>query len=422
MNRKFYLAICAVLSATLASAQTPDIFSVVACPGEDVSHSVNISWGADSASRDSYVIYTPVRDRDWKRAERVYPVQRFCTTYDSVYSKNAAGENFYEMVRFNKCDASLTGLRPDTEYKYRVVSGEGSSAEHRFKTAGDKRWSVCLISDYHCYPPLPARLESAMNMIETVREYDPEIDWILHLGDVCAWGGSYSFWRGMYEEKPFADYMWAGVNGNHDNMTRNYRLTNEFFRDAAFYPRNGYEGEEGVCYHFRYGDVLFIMLNSEDMRSDEGLAAARKWVREVIEQNPTRYTVVCEHYQWFFGQDGNSSQYSRWSDLFDELGVDLALAGNNHIYVRSYPILGGEVTDGSSGTVYVQTPSSDNERGAASMGEIEHNEELIASRWFEGPKTVGAMHMSVSPKEMVLTLLDRNGTVLDTVSVKTKRK
>ena len=164
------------------------------------------------------------------------------------------------------------------------------------------------------------------------------------------------------------------------------------------------------------------MLNSEDMRSDEGLAAARKWVREVIEQNPARYTVVCEHYQWFFGQDGNSSQYSRWSDLFDELGVDLALAGNNHIYVRSYPVLGGEVTDGSSGTVYVQTPSSDNERGAASMGEIEHNEELIASRWFEGPKTVGAVHMSVSPKEMVLTLLDRNGTVLDMVSVKAKRK
>ena len=56
------------------------------------------------------------------------------------------------------------------------------------------------------------------------------------------------------------------------------------------------------------------------------------------------------------------------------------------------------------------------------IGERGTGKELIASRWFEGPKTVGAVHMSVSPKEMVLTLLDRNGTVLDTVSVKAKRK
>ena len=395
-------------------------YTVIANPGEDASRSIRIGWHTDEGSGRSFCFYAKQDEEEWHKAEAA---QELCTAYDSLYSKTADNKDFYERARFTRNTVTLDGLEPGTEYVYRV-SPENTGETRRFKTAPRRGgWDMALISDFHAYAPIPQRTQAAMDMLHVLEERNGhDLDMVLHAGDVCAWGGSYSFWRGMYEEQPFADYMWAGVNGNHDNMTRNYRLTNEFFRDAAFYPRNGYEGEEGVCYHFRYGDVLFIMLNSEDMRSDEGLAAARKWVREVIEQNPARYTVVCEHYQWFFGQDGNSSQYSRWSDLFDELGVDLALAGNNHIYVRSYPVLGGEVTDGSSGTVYVQTPSSDNERGAASMGEIEHNEELIASRWFEGPKTVGAVHMSVSPKEMVLTLLDRNGTVLDTVSVKAKRK
>ena len=43
------------------------------------------------------------------------------------------------------------------------------------------------------------------------------------------------------------------------------------------------------------------MLNSESMRSAEGLAAAQAWVRDVIKSNPAKYVVVMEHYQWFFG-------------------------------------------------------------------------------------------------------------------------
>lgn len=57
------------------------------------------------------------------------------------------------------------------------------------------------------------------------------------------------------------------------------------------------------------------MLNSEMMRKDEGLAAAQQWVRRVIQENPARYVVVMEHYQWFFATTGRTSQYERWHDL-----------------------------------------------------------------------------------------------------------
>ena len=301
------------------------------------------------------------------------------------------------------------------------TSTSASTGAYTFKTAGAKEWSACIISDFHNYSPIPGRLEAADKMIGKIKEYDPSMDWVLHLGDICAWGGSYSFWKNLYGMQWFRDYMWAGVNGNHDNMSRKYELTNEYFRNSAAYPLNGYPGEMGVCYWFKYGEALFIMLNNESMRTQEGLEAAQEWFKSVIKSNPSKYIIVCEHYQWFFGTDGADSQIARWSQLFDKYGVDQALAGNNHIYVRTNALYNKEETDGSRGTVYIQTPSSDNERGQAMKPELTHNKEIIKCRWTEGPKTVGAMSLKVFPTHIELALLDRNGTVIDTATVKAKR-
>ena len=407
------------------------IHSISTCPGEDCSNEMIISWGADT-SVQSWLLWSKASDKGWKRAKRENPIWYRTEIYNGKSSKRANNENFFEEVIFNKCRVKLSGLEPNTTYKYMIVSspagrgtststGDASTGAYTFKTAGAKEWSACIISDFHNYSPIPGRLEAADKMIGKIKEYDPSMDWVLHLGDICAWGGSYSFWKNLYGMQWFRDYMWAGVNGNHDNMSRKYELTNEYFRNSAAYPLNGYPGEMGVCYWFKYGEALFIMLNNESMRTQEGLEDAQEWFKSVIKSNPSKYIIVCEHYQWFFGTDGADSQIARWSKLFDEYGVDLALAGNNHIYVRTNALYNKEETDGSRGTVYIQTPSSDNERGQAMKPELTHNKEIIKCRWTEGPKTVGAMSIKVFPTHIELALLDRNGTVIDTATVKAKR-
>ena len=407
------------------------IHSISTCPGEDCSNEMIISWGADT-SVQSWLLWSKASDKGWKRAKRENPIWYRTEIYNGKSSKRANNENFFEDVIFNKCRVKLSGLEPNTTYKYMIVSspagrgtststGDASTGTYTFKTAGAKEWSACIISDFHNYSPIPGRLEAADKMIGKIKEYDPSMDWVLHLGDICAWGGSYSFWKNLYGMQWFRDYMWAGVNGNHDNMSRKYELTNEYFRNSAAYPLNGYPGEMGVCYWFKYGEALFIMLNNESMRTQEGLEDAQEWFKSVIKSNPSKYIIVCEHYQWFFGTDGADSQIARWSKLFDEFGVDLALAGNNHIYVRTNALYNKKETDGSRGTVYIQTPSSDNERGQAMKPELTHNKEIIKCRWTEGPKTVGAMSIKVFPTHIELALLDRNGTVIDTATVKAKR-
>lgn len=269
--------------------------------------------------------------------------------------------------------------------------------------------NIGIISDFHSYTPLPKRKEAAMDMIRTLEEQNgKDLDFILHVGDVCAWGASYSFWKDLYSEEAFSKYMWAGVNGNHDNMDRkSKKLSNVYFKNVNNNPLNGYKGEKGVCYFFKYDNVLFIMLNNEDMRTDEGLKEAQKWVRKVIKKNPARFTIVVEHYQWFYGNDGKTSQFNRWHELFEECGVDLAIAGNNHIYVR---------TDAINGTTYIQTPSSDNERGVE-IKEWTDNKDIIKYRWSEGGNTVGALIMNFEENRIKVTLYDRNGVSLDEVRV-----
>jgi len=422
MRKSILLLLATACFAFLSIAQIPKsnkVFSVTACPAENTTEAMNFSWATIPDITIATLEVTTIKDKDWKKSKKKEFVGEFCATYDNVFSKDFKNADFYEDVKINKYNAGIDGLKKNTQYKYRVIAGDTTDV-HYFKTSGSDEWSACFISDFHTYSPQYSRTTSAMQMIDVVEAYSP-FEWILNAGDVTTWGGSYTFWKSNYTEQPYHDYMWAGVNGNHDNVTRDNMENKNFFRDAAFYPRNGYKGQEGVCYYFYYGEVLFIMLNTEDMRKEEGFEAAKAWLKEVVKHNPARYRVVVQHYQWFNGNDGKAREYDRWSPVFDEVGIDLALSGNNHIYISSYPLYNGQKTDGTKGTVYVQSSSSDNVRGRIIQEQV-YNTDKIKLRWSEGTKTMSAMHLKVEKKKMVLTLLNREGKVIDTNVILAKKR
>lgn len=409
--------LAAVAGAVLGAAA--QVSTVIANPGENAATEININWHSPQPEGYGKLYYAPADSPDAK-CHKARARQELCTVFDSMYSKNAAGENIYEYPHFVRNTVHLKKLLPSTLYHYTI---EGDTSVRYFRTApADGAFRAAIISDFHAYAPLPGRQQAAMAMLDTLERVNGgPFDLMIHLGDVCAWGGSYSFWQNLYDEPHFRNNTWAGLNGNHDNMDRtNMKNTNHFFRYTNAVPLNGYDGEEGVCYFFRYADVLFVVLNSESMRSDEGLEKARQWVKKVVKEHPEQWVIVMEHYQWFFGETGRDSQYSRWCDTFDELGVDIALGANNHRYVSTHPLYGGEVVAPGEGTIYVQTPSSDNDRGV-DIDSLTFNHDKIKTRWTEGANTVGAMIMDVTPEKITLTLYDRTGTPLDTVYTEKKR-
>jgi hypothetical protein len=180
----------------------------------------------------------------------------------------------------------------------------------------------------------------------------------------------------------------------------------EFFAVAHNNPRNGYAGQEGVCYWFIYGDVLFITLNNEIMKtSPEALAEAHAWAAGVIEEQRGNYKRIflAQHYQWFDGRNGRSNWYDRWNEFCDQHHVTLALAGNNHVYQRTHALRGDQVVEDGRGTVYMVAPSSDGERGVKAGPLTANGEKLAVTYSSQTPsgessvRTIGCVLVDVGP-------------------------
>lgn len=405
-------------------ASTPDAYMITCNPGEDSSIEMNIGWHTDLEYTNSCVIYTTKDDTDWSEQKTVPGTYVKEDCFNGISTNNASGTSFVQDDIFLDYNALLTDLEPDTEYMYKVGQNVYSEVQY-FKTAGSTEFSFAWISDFHAYAPIPNRLKSAMNMIKTLDTYNKGFDFIFDTGDTMAWGGSYNHWQTLFAEEYHQNYMWAGVMGNHDYMDKtNSKNRNDFFRSVYSFPTNGYEGEEGVCYYFKYSNCLFITMNNETQTNATEVKKAQDWFEEVVQNNPAQYIIVSQHYQWFNGVTGganNSTGYGRWKDLFDKYQVDLALSGNNHVYVRSHSLYQGKVSkDPNYGTTYIQAPSSDNERGQA-LGDWQYNKDLLAYRFSEGGKTIGGSIVNVTEEGIKVELLDRNGKVLDNVFIKARR-
>lgn len=419
----FLFFLMSIFALGNALAAQPDAYTIITNPGEDASKEMHISWHSDMGVEGCFVEYTKKADINWENAEKVMGKYEISTTWDGIDTRIGTNR-FTQDIKLHKYGAVLKNLEPNTDYMYRI--GLNTLSETRyFKTAGANEFSFAWISDYHHYDPLPSRMTNAMNMITTLISKSQGIDFILSTGDDVAYGGSHSYWKDLFTNNHYKDYMWVTMNGNHDNMDMtDTKNSPAYFRDTHYNPRNGYHGQEGVSYWFRYNNILWIVLNTEDLNNEAQVPKAQEWAAEVIRKNPSQYIFFAQHYQWFGGNTGSYSSkgFTRWNTFFDKWGVDLAFGGNEHIYVRTYPLYNKEVsTQTGKGTVYLQAPSSDGDRGTTLSSSISSNVEKIASRWAAGTSTVGGSLVTVTETGIKIGLYDLSGTQHDYAEIPANR-
>ena len=303
-------------------AQSPDAFMIVTNPGEDSSVEMRISWHTDLGVDGSFVECTKKSDASWANARKIVGEHEVSTAFDGVMSIVSSTQgNFKQDIKFNHYKAVLSKLEPNTEYMYRVGKNVLSDTMH-FKTAGTGEWTFVWVGDYHAYDPLPQRLNTAMDMIRTlITANQGNVDFIFSTGDDVAYGGSYTYWKNLFAREYFRNYMWVTLIGNHDHMDR----TNSDNRDDYYLamhnnPPNGYAGQEGASYWFKYGNVLWIVFNSMELTNAAKISKSQEWAAKVIRQNPVQYIFVAQHYQWFNGITGNynSAGFTQWNAFFDK--------------------------------------------------------------------------------------------------------
>lgn len=414
--------ICGVFFVNTKASDQYAPFTIIANPGEDASSEMRISFQTYQDINEVDLEYTKKSDTNWFESKTIKAKGVVNTVFDGNSSKDASGANITENGKLYDYNVSLTNLDSDTEYKYKVI-GTLESDVHYFKTAGSNEYSFVWIGDFHSYTPIPNRLKVSTAMVNTIIQKDPSVDFVLSTGDDVAWGGSYSFWKRMYEENYIRDYMHVACIGNHDHMDRtSEKNSNEYFKTVNNNPLNGYEGEEGVSFWMIYSNTLYFFLNNETLGT-KSTPTCIEWMREVVKNHPTQYIFIVSHYQAFNAITGaTATNYNRFCEFCDEVGVDVVFTGNQHIYLRTKRLYGGKVsTDDGLGTVYVQCPSSDNERGQDMNETLTYNEDLIASRFTEGGRTIGGSLVKVTEEGIALTLYNRNGETIDQTFIKAKR-
>lgn len=423
--RRLALAAVACLAAGICAfadeiAGKSDITLLSASPGEDSSHEMRVSWHSSS---DACKLAFVEVDENARAKTGVSAVE--CEKVRNPVEYSGRGD--YWLYR-----AELKNLKPGAKYAYRVTCGDGKSAVQTFRTAKTGgAFNFMWIGDIHSTPSKPGKMEQAERLVrlaETAAAPTGGIDFILCTGDFVKHGQTYSCWTQWDRSAAFLNYMFAAVSGNKEYYrdSGKTRWHDKWFANGRNNPPNGARGL-AATYWFNYGGVLFVGLDTlahegkempESVRADAHRLQAEWLERTVASQKGRfRYLLVFQHYP-YFRHDGPCSYggYEKWRDIFDRLGVDFALSGDSHSYVRSRRLKGGK--EDAAGTVYAVCPEIDayNEYPALKEGEG-----LVAMR-DEHSSSYGACWFSVDDRAMTLHYINRETGEHDSFAVENRRR
>ena len=251
----------------------------------------------------------------------------------------------------------VTGLKANTSYSFIVGKPGAWSKIGTFTTAKKNKDDFSFI--YFTDPQAndDAQFDISQKTTHTAVNMFPNANFLLSCGDlVNSTGTRNSEWeyeqffetqQDIWYTKPFAP-----VIGNHDispNKNFYYHFNTaspSFDKKMATIP--------GSVYSFVYGDALFMALDFEDYRANGYLDSLSLWMKkEVLAHPDVKWRIAFYHKTIYTGgnihQAGHDSKVVRdkMAPLFDELKIDLAIQGHDHIYEVIGPIKNKSVVENS---------------------------------------------------------------------------
>lgn len=309
-----------------------------------------VRWRVGGAARDSFA-YRVDGEPDWRSAtiERLPAIAE-----PPLDPARSAGRPRDRRVR-------LEGLPPGTVVEYRVLADSVAAPPGRFRTAprpgasgpvrvlafGDSGWGS----------------ESQVRLAERMEAGSWDI--AIHVGDIAYSHGSerdftlrhFAVYDGLLSAVPFFP-----APGNHDIQTDGGRPYDRAFEWPA--PRPG-----ARFYTFRWGDVRFFALDTSSQEAGGALRAGSgpqyEWLVAALDsarrEPGVRWLVAYMHHPLHSGAAGFAGKGPDrrlrrvLTTLFERHGVDVVLAGHDHHYERSRPILDGDPVPEGCGPVYLVT-------------------------------------------------------------------
>lgn len=342
------------LVATMPSASTP--FSINMTVNGDPSTRMGFAWFTNSGIADGEVqIVAKAGATD---ADFASPDLTFQATTGEVKGLNYSIEkNKLEGIEPNqKVDymshkAVATGLAPSTTYSYRVGKDGAWSEIGSFTTASGKKdesYSFIYITDTQAQ--YDGMFDVSQKTVHTAISQVPDAAFVLCNGDLVETSGvsnsewEYEQWFSTMQDV-WMNYPLVVTMGNHDKSPNNnfaYHFNNATDFNDRFNPGTDMNG---TVFSFVRGDVLFLVISYEDWNKEGYFDSLSAWMRqEVAAHKDAKWRVASFHKNMFTGskshQDDADGKAVRQAMLpvFNELGINVALQGHDHIYEVIGPV------------------------------------------------------------------------------------
>jgi hypothetical protein len=263
-----------------------------------------------------------------------------------LYESGADGAG--PLVRVH--EVHLCDLEPDTTYHYRV-GGRGAG--------GAERWSPTYTfrtaPDAHADPSAEVTAlvlgdsrdgYDTLGQLLALGEARATPDVILFTGDAVTHGDDEASWEAFFTaaEPVLRHVPIVFAQGNHEENTVHY------------FSLVSLPGDE-EDFALDYGPLHLVVLNDSPEHDEVITGSTRDFLAADLTAHESAPWTAVMHHRAVYSSAGHGPALdllAAWAPLYDRHHVDLVLNGHNHVYERSYPLLGGLVqTPPARGTVYV---------------------------------------------------------------------
>lgn len=187
------------------------------------------------------------------------------------------------------------------------------------------------------------------SIIENIVTNNPNMEFIIHTGDMVQSGGEQDDWDRYYEDIELAiqnNVTFYYAVGNHETYT--YKLEDgswgpQELNFSTYMANVEMPGNERY-YSFDHNQVHFIVINTEEFWGGDSLDLTTEqetWIIDDLSSNQDANLTIAMFHRPFYSvrsesrADDASAIRAVLEPIFVEYGVDIVFAGHDHYYLRT---------------------------------------------------------------------------------------
>lgn len=320
--------------------------------------------------------------------------------------------------------AALTGLEPDSAYEYRAGYEGSRTGWHKLPAAQPDSFKALIFPDSQS-----SDYSGWRKLAQTAYSKNEDAAFFINMGDLVDNGYDFSQWRAwfnsvapMIENIPFAPVM-----GNHETYNMDWQIAPPTPYLTLFnLPENGTDANKNQYYSFDYGDVHFVVLNTQtDEMADfnpDLMQQQLSWLRSDLAGTQSKWKIVLMHkdiLRYAFTDRPNnfdpaSIQFTPWAQqlmpVFEEYNVDAVLTAHLHTYRRRVPLKAFKPDN--TGITYILTGVAGSVR-YANLWQKNPADAALAPQ----PEDANYLTLNKTPDALTFKAFLPDGTEFDTVTI-----